>query len=67
MCIHGDKSQPERDWVLNGESITDRRMTWAAVPNLARHVFLWSGFFDCCFFALAQIDTCKRTSLAFVL
>lgn len=19
MCIHGDKSQPERDWVLNGE------------------------------------------------
>ena len=18
MCIHGDKSQPERDWVLNG-------------------------------------------------
>ena len=20
MCIHGDKSQPERDWVLNGES-----------------------------------------------
>ena len=21
MCIHGDKSQPERDWVLNGESL----------------------------------------------
>ena len=20
MCIHGDKSQPERDWVLNGMS-----------------------------------------------
>lgn len=19
MCIHGDKSQPERDWVLTGE------------------------------------------------
>lgn len=19
MCIHGDKSQPERDWVLSGE------------------------------------------------
>lgn len=19
MCIHGDKSQPERDWVLNGK------------------------------------------------
>lgn len=45
MCIHGDKSQPERDWVLNGESITDRRITWAAVLNLPRHVFLWCGFF----------------------
>ena len=21
MCIHGDKSQPERDWVLNGMSV----------------------------------------------
>ena len=20
MCIHGDKSQPERDWVLNGKN-----------------------------------------------
>jgi len=19
LCIHGDKSQPERDWVLDGE------------------------------------------------
>lgn len=23
MCIHGDKSQPERDWVLNGEFRTE--------------------------------------------
>ena len=22
MCIHGDKSQPERDWVLNGMSVS---------------------------------------------
>lgn len=44
MCIHGDKSQPERDWVLNGESVIDGRITWAALPNLLRCVFLWSGF-----------------------
>lgn len=23
MCIHGDKSQPERDWVLNGKNKTE--------------------------------------------
>lgn len=75
MCIHGDKSQPERDWVLNGESVTDRRITWAAVPNLPRHVSFWSvffffflnGVFCFVFLSLYQIDTCKRTSLAFVL
>lgn len=68
MCIHGDKSQPERDWVLNGESIADRSITWAAVPNLPRHVFLWPVFFRFFFFkSLDQIDTCQRTSLVFVL
>lgn len=40
MCIHGDKSQPERDWVLNGESITEGGITQAAVCNLLRRTVL---------------------------
>lgn len=35
MCIHGDKSQPERDWVLNGKS--ERELVW---PNNVLFFFI---------------------------
>lgn len=44
MCIHGDKSQPERDWVLNGESITEGGITRAAACNLLRRAVLRLSF-----------------------
>ena len=27
MCIHGDKSQPERDWVLNGNFVANNAVS----------------------------------------
>lgn len=38
MCIHGDKSQPERDWVLSGKPLRyrymfDRKLSWYCLIN----------------------------------
>lgn len=60
MCIHGDKSQPERDWVLNGESITEGTITRAAVRNLPRRAFFQLSFF--CLF-LYPIDIFQKNFL----
>lgn len=49
MCIHGDKSQPERDWVLNGEFKAEHRPY--SVSQIGRlsvkdHVVNVFGFVD---------------------
>lgn len=31
MCIHGDKTQPERDWVLTGKTWFIRSIIWASI------------------------------------
>lgn len=35
MCIHGDKSQPERDWVLSGThtNTLQTALTYSIVPS----------------------------------
>lgn len=33
MCIHGDKSQPERDWVLSGKTQTSDYYCVGSVCN----------------------------------
>lgn len=41
MCIHGDKSQPERDWVLTGE--------WNLPPVYSQHIMHWLNIVLCLF------------------
>lgn len=36
MCIHGDKSQQERDWVLSGECLNNPVTSW--ICNMNCHV-----------------------------
>ena len=33
MCIHGDKSQPERDWVLKGKRNSEGRFVKPDLPS----------------------------------
>lgn len=42
MCIHGDKSQPERDWVLNGTE----NLTCVCTFFIS---FMWINLVGCCF------------------
>ena len=48
MCIHGDKSQPERDWVLNGMSeFTVYLFVYSAVSTIICQVIIcWAKFYS---------------------
>lgn len=41
MCIHGDKSQPERDWVLTGQNASETLFSFDSFSLLQPHIAVY--------------------------